>query len=307
MNTTNTLKKLINDEPAEVLKVVNPDQYLNNQLHNASLTWDGLFLKPMNLDTQNQILGLLEDIRDFNSLRQASRNAYIGFRRSYEENFNSIEYHIKPNEIVHPDLLYRLKSLTANTLKLKLKNKSRNFQLNLKNLEEFCNIISANKNIKIIHLDISNNHIGYEGASIIAKYLFNLTELNIANNDIGSIGVNEIVAKLTKLNTLDISSNAIHASDISKDLENLNMLVNLKISSNALGRNGILDILSKLANLEGLTTLDVSHNWLMKEHVLEIARRLPTLSKLNISGNPSSFAVNDEISKKLPNLCLIYQ
>lgn len=150
----------------------------------------------------------------------------------------------------------------------------------------------------LLHLDISQNVIGDEGAKAIATNFYRLISLDVSGNEIGDEGIKSIVENLEDLIFLDVSGNNISDNGIENIADKLKKLVWLFIDQNYISGKGAKSI-SKLKNL---TSLKISNNNIENEGIRVIAKNTKKLTRLNASHNNISVWGAEIIAKHLKDL-----
>lgn len=151
----------------------------------------------------------------------------------------------------------------------------------------------------VLVLDLSENCIGNEGASIVADAIaseYFLQQLHLRGNQIGFKGCKEIFSSLYSnvyLEKLDLSQNPMHflPKEIANSLDNNTSLKDLNLSECLLKKEALL-VLSKLfAKNKGIVTLNLSSNNIEDSSISKLSFSLSRniiLKYLNLSRNKIS-------------------
>jgi hypothetical protein len=121
----------------------------------------------------------------------------------------------------------------------------------------------------LVHLDLSENQIGTDGAGSFAGVLAQcpaLAHLNLCNNEIGDTGADRLAGVLTQcaaLAHLDLSSNGIFdagAESVAGVLGQCTALAYLNLSRNWISDDGAESLAGVLAQCRALAHLNLEHN-----------------------------------------------
>ena len=151
----------------------------------------------------------------------------------------------------------------------------------------------------LIKLDISYNNIGYEGCEAISDALSHckhLEELNISGNHIGRDGACVLASSLCNfaqyLHKLDISNNSFGSDDanaIADALKHCTHLEVLAISHNTLGNEGACILASTFNRYaQTLSKVNMSNNHISSEgckYITEALKQCVNLKELDLSYN----------------------
>ncbi|GAB1607789.1 leucine-rich repeat-containing protein 74B-like [Argonauta hians] len=154
------------------------------------------------------------------------------------------------------------------------------------------------ENIRIKHLDLSQNHFKDGYGSIIAKVMEHadsIVELNLKSNDLENIGAKYIGQALgcnDNIEVLDISWNHIRwpgAVCICRGLQSNLCLTTLNVSHNGFGYEGSIAVAEMLKRNKTLQNLDISSNRICWKAAIVLSKGLTknrTLISLKMSSNP---------------------
>ena len=163
--------------------------------------------------------------------------------------------------------------------------------------ELIASIFSGKSNILITRLDLSMNHIGGRGASLIFDNLSkntHLTYLNLSENKLPdkiAHSLGQFLRENRTLKELDLSKNELSYEcgfSIRSGLDKNDSLSIIDISWNHLRGRGALNIASSLANNKSLTSLKLAWNGFENKGAEGIGKSLnvnTTLSYLDLSYN----------------------
>jgi len=195
------------------------------------------------------------------------------------------------NKLNSKSISYLSKSIRYNkNLKVLILKNNKISNSGCKNFFKFLN--SWNENIKLSHLDISNNEIGSDGVDTLSEFLKNtktLFNLNISYNLIGSLG-----ASILKNGFLSNKSIKI-----------------LNISYNGLCSEGINQLKDYFNENKILQTLNIGGNYLLEEgseslsEIIKINKSIKTIfidnSNINSAKSTSSIAESLNSNKSISN------
>jgi Ran GTPase-activating protein (RanGAP) involved in mRNA processing and transport len=153
-------------------------------------------------------------------------------------------------------------------------------------------------NHKLVHLDLSNNKLGYQLAEFLSKGLKGNKEisyLDLSYNNIGGSYINKITLPLqygNNLKYLNLYQNNLTttgANYLAEALKDNSTLEYLNLGYNNFNQGGIKTIASSLKGNKTLTHLDLSNNAMQLEGAKSLSfllkeKQLP-LEHLNISSN----------------------
>ncbi|MBX3322586.1 MAG: hypothetical protein KF757_06310 [Phycisphaeraceae bacterium] len=140
-------------------------------------------------------------------------------------------------------------------------------------------------------LNVWDNRLGAEGATVLAPALEQLTSLkwfNLGANSLGPDGVAELaptIARLTNLIDLDLTENGIGpggAASLASALERLTSLTGFYLSYNDFGPRGMAVLASGLKHLTRLNVLDLGNNCMGPEGASALALALERLTSLTL-------------------------
>ncbi|KAH3766080.1 NOD3 protein [Pelomyxa schiedti] len=138
-------------------------------------------------------------------------------------------------------------------------------------------------NHTLLHIDLSLNALGSQGASIIFQSLHgnrSLLLLDVSRNDIGDVGAEcaaECLLHNSTLRELRVSRNLIGpdgASRIAESLEVNHTLLKLNLSWNKIGEPGACSVSTALVKNATLLHLDISSNPLLQNGATSISSSL---------------------------------
>ncbi|MBX9620781.1 MAG: hypothetical protein K2X28_01930 [Alphaproteobacteria bacterium] len=214
--------------------------------------------------------------------------------------FSTLEVKVNVDDTVkNPDILSRLSQSKISRLKLAMSQESSEVE----KAEKLSTFFQSGWD-QLLALDISHNHIGAAGATVIANSptLTNLQSLNLAFNDIGDNGViaianSQILTNLQSLNldTLDIN-----------DLQN-----SLKLSFTGISDAGVTAIADSqiLKNLLSLSLvgnyIDTAVTAIAKSQTLTKLQNL-NLAATSIGADEAIAIANSQNLKNLLNLNLAF-
>ncbi len=148
---------------------------------------------------------------------------------------------------------------------------------------------------KLTELYLSNNNIGSDGATALAnqfQYLTQLRDLLLLRNNIGPSGAVSMANKLhylTELNLLDLSDNNIGpngAGSLADKFHHLIELGTLTLCNNNIGPSGAVSMADTLHHLTKLHTLDLSRNNIDLHSAIAVitaSKDCPCLSHVNLN------------------------
>ena len=155
----------------------------------------------------------------------------------------------------------------------------------------------------LTYLDLMHSEIGGEGAKYIAQGLKKLTYLNLAYCEIDSEGARYIAEGLINLTFLELGKNHIGDGGTKHIVKGLTNLTQLRLWSNHIGNKGAMYVAE--GSLKSLRKLGLEHNLIRDEGVRDIAQRLTSLTELRLGSNYIGDEGVEYIVQGLTNLTLL--